>query len=101
MVGEIAITQFVESDHTCDNITMKSVTGILNFFGRTLVLSISNRQEEIDTSTQGAEFYAMKMAAEEVIAIHYMLRCLGVKVMHKSLLFGDNKGVVQNATVNG
>ena len=28
-----------------------------------------------------------------------MLRCLGVKVKHVTLICGDNKGVIQNCTI--
>ena len=45
------------------------------------------------------EFCAMKTAVEEVMAVRYMLRCLGVHVTSSSLLFGDNLGVIQNVTI--
>ena len=34
-----------------------------------------------------------------MIAVRYMLRCLGVKVESATPLFGDNMGVILNATV--
>eukprot|EP00957_Ditylum_brightwellii_P190537 14503596-Ditylum_brightwellii.AAC.1 len=42
----------------------------------------------------------MRTAVEEVQAIRYMLRCLGVKVKYSSLIRGDNHGVVLNSTVS-
>jgi hypothetical protein len=41
----------------------------------------------------------MRTAVEEVVAMRYMLRCFRVKVKHASFLFGDNLGMVQNATI--
>ena len=41
----------------------------------------------------------MRHAVEEVGSIHYMLRCLGVNVDVPSKVFGDNLGVIQNATI--
>ena len=41
----------------------------------------------------------MRTATEEVILVRYMLRCLGVKVKHASLICGDNMGVIQNCTI--
>jgi len=41
----------------------------------------------------------MRTAVEEVIAIRYMLRSLGVKVEHAALMCGDNLGVIQNTTI--
>jgi len=41
----------------------------------------------------------MKTAVEEVQSVRYMLRCLGVKINHASLVCGDNKGVIPLITV--
>jgi len=41
----------------------------------------------------------MKTAVEELQSVKYMLRCLGVKIDHTSLVCGDNKGVIQNCTI--
>jgi hypothetical protein len=38
----------------------------------------------------------MRTCIEELISLRYMLRCLGVKVEHASVVCGDNLGVVQN-----
>eukprot|EP00957_Ditylum_brightwellii_P198635 15139197-Ditylum_brightwellii.AAC.1 len=42
---------------------------------------------------------AMKNAVEEVMALHYMLHCLGVKVFKPTRILGDNKSVIINSTV--
>ena len=99
LVEEISITTFVDSDHAHDKITRRSVTGMIILLGRTPVFFSSKRQGAIETSTYGAEFCAMRTAVEEVISIRYMMRCLGVKVEFSSVLFGDNLGVIQNATM--
>ena len=41
----------------------------------------------------------MRIAVEEIIAVRYMLRSMGIHVKHASYLFGDNLGVIQNATI--
>lgn len=61
---------------------------------------MSKRQGAIETSTYGAEFCAMRTAVEEVQAVRYMLRCLGVKVNAAALICGDNMGVIQNCTIS-
>ncbi len=99
LVDEMAITVFVDSDHAHDKVTRRSITGIIMFVGRTPVFYSSKRQGSIETSTYGAEFCAMKTCMEELIALRYMLRCLGVKVEHASLVCGDNMGVIQNVTI--
>ena len=99
MIDELEITVFVDSDHAHDKTTRRSITGILILLGRTPVFFSSKRQGAIATSTYGAEFCAMRSAVEEVQAVRYMLRCLGVKVRHASLICGDNMGVIQNCTL--
>jgi hypothetical protein len=99
LVDEMEITVFVDSDHAHDKVTRRSITGIFIFVGRTPVFYQSKRQGAIETSSYGAEFCAMRTATEETIAVRYMLRCLGVKVTHPTYMFGDNLGVVQNATM--
>ena len=99
MIDELEITAFVDSDHAHDRTTRRSITGLLILVGRTPVYFMSKRQGAIATSTYGAEFCAMRSAVEEVQAVRYMLRCLGVKVKHATLICGDNKGVIQNCTI--
>ena len=41
----------------------------------------------------------MRTATEYIIDIRYCLRCLGVRVDCPTLLFGDNNGVILNATI--
>jgi Reverse transcriptase (RNA-dependent DNA polymerase) len=99
LIDEMKITAFVDSDHAHDKVTRRSVTGLIILVGRTPIFFSSKRQGAIETSTYGAEFCAMRTAVEELMSVRYMLRCLGVKVEHASYLFGDNLGVVQNATI--
>ena len=99
VVEEMEISVFVDSDHAHDKITRRSMTGMIIFVGRTPILYSSKRQGAIETSTYGAEFCAMKQATEEAISVRYMLRCLGVHVTRATRIFGDNNGVIQNATL--
>ena len=38
-------------------------------------------------------------AVEEVVALRYMLRCLGVNFDTASAVYGDNLGVIHDATI--
>ena len=98
LFDEIAITVFVDSDHGHDKITRRSISGIIIFVGRTPVFFSSKRQGAIETSTYGAEFCAMKSGVEETFSIRYMLRALGVKVEHASMICGDSMSVIHNVT---
>ena len=100
LVDELEVTAFVDSDHAHDKVTRRSITGLLVLVGRTPVFVLSKRQGAIETSTYGAEFCAMRTAVEEVQAIRYMLRCLGVRITYASLICGDNSAVISNCTVS-
>ena len=41
----------------------------------------------------------MHHAVEEVVALRYMLRCLGINVNTASAVYGDNLVVIQNANI--
>ena len=97
---ELKITAFVDSDHAHDKLTRRSITGLIIFVGRTPVFYMAKRQGAIETSTYGAEFMAMKTAVEEVTAVRYMLRCLGVHVTKPSHILGDNRSVIIQSTVH-
>ena len=92
-IDELEITAFVDSDHVHDRSTPRSIIGLLILVGRTPLYFMSKRQGAIATSTHGAEFCAMRTAVEEVQAVRYILRGLGLKVEHATLICGDNKGV--------
>eukprot|EP00591_Stephanopyxis_turris_P004569 CAMPEP_0195526764 /NCGR_PEP_ID=MMETSP0794_2-20130614/28047_1 /TAXON_ID=515487 /ORGANISM="Stephanopyxis turris, Strain CCMP 815" /LENGTH=147 /DNA_ID=CAMNT_0040657533 /DNA_START=824 /DNA_END=1263 /DNA_ORIENTATION=- len=98
-VDEISLTAFVDSDHAHDKVPRWSITGLMIFAGRTPVFYLSRRQGAIETSTYGAEFCAMKTGVEEIVALRYMLRCLGVKMECPSVMCGDYMGVIQNCTI--
>ena len=99
LVDELAITVFVDSDHDHDKVTRRSITGLIILVGRTPLFYYSKRQGAVENFTYSAEFMAMRHAVEEVGSLRYMLRCLGVNVDIPSKVFGDNLGVIQNATI--
>jgi hypothetical protein len=95
---ELTVSIFFDSDHAHDKKTGRSISGIIVLVGRTPIIWKSKRQGAIQTSTYGAEFCAMRLATEEAHTIRYMLRSLGLKVEKPCYVYGDNLGVIQNAT---
>ena len=98
---ELDLTIFVDSNHGHDRVTGKSLTGLISFVGRTPVTWCSKHQSAVEMSTYGAELMAMKRAMEEVVAIHYYLRSMGVKVSKPANVFGDNMSVLLSSTDPG
>jgi len=92
---------YFDSNWAHDEITRRSISGVISFIGNTPVSWISRRQGAIATSTYSAELCAAKVGAEEVISLRYMLRSLGVPVDGPTLLIGDNLGSLMSVTATG
>ena len=77
----------------------RSCTGIIHFLNQTPIDSFSKRQAQVETATFGSEFVAARQAVEQITDLRYTLRMMGVPIDGPAWLFGDNKGVVDNATI--
>ena len=80
LIDNLAITVLVNYDNARVKVTRWSITGIIILVGRTSVFYYSKRKVVAETSYYSAEFMAMRHAVEEVVALGYMLRSLGVNV---------------------
>ena len=80
-------------------VTGRSCTGIIHFLNQTPIDYFCKRQAQVETATFGSEFVAARTAVEQIIDLRYTLRMLGVPIEGAAWLFGDNKGVVDNATI--
>ena len=98
LVEEMEITIFVDSDYAHDLVTRRSIGGVICFVGKTPVYWKSVRQGQVEGSTYGAEFTAMKKAIEVAESVRYSLRNFGVKVSKATKIFGDNQGVITSSS---
>ncbi|CAJ1951564.1 unnamed protein product [Cylindrotheca closterium] len=96
---ELETSVLFDANHGHDKRTRRSISGILVYFGSTLVLWSAKRQVCIATSTYSAEFMAMRTGVEEAISIRYMLRSLGVPVTKPTHMFGDNMSVINTPSL--
>ena len=62
-------------------------------------LQLPKRQATVETATYGSEFVAVRIATDQIIDLRYTLMYLGVPVRTKSYMFGDNKSVVDSASI--
>ena len=53
----------------------------------------------METATYGLEFVAAKTATIQIMDLRNTLRYLGVPIMTKAYMFGDNKSVVMSSTI--
>ena len=95
---ELQITFLCDADHAHDQRTRRSITGLFGYVGSTPCFWGIKRQGAVASSTYAAEFMALRHATEEIIHMRYILRSLIVPITRPSNLFGDNLGVIQNAS---
>jgi hypothetical protein len=95
----VRITTFVDADHAHDQVTRRSVTGIVMMVNKTPVRWYCKRQKTVETSTYGSELVAARIATELIIEVRYMLRMIGVPIDGPTLMLGDNMSVILNTTV--
>ena len=96
---KVKIFIWLDADHAHNQVTRRSVTGILIMINGMVWKTISKCQKTVETATYGSELVASRMAVEQAIALRYTLRMLGVGIEGPVMMFGDNRSVVLNTTV--
>ncbi len=94
----VTMTTYVDANLCHNFMTGKAVTGVLHFFNKTPTDWFSKTQATVETATYGAEYSAARTAVEQIRANKLTLLYLGVPVRDGSVLFGDNKTVVDGST---
>ena len=98
--GNVAkLTTYVDADHARDKLSRKSVTGIIMLLNNTPLFWLSKRQMTVETSTYGSEMIAARIAVDNILAMRYKLRMLGVNMEETSVMVGDNMSVVLSTTL--
>jgi hypothetical protein len=90
---------YADDDHAHDQLTRRSVTGILLMMNGMPIRWYSKRQLTVKTYSYGSKLVAARNAADHIIELRYKLRMLGVTVIAPTIMLGDNKAVLQNTTV--
>ena len=89
----------VDADHAHDLETRRSVSGVLLFINNTPMKWYSKRQNTVETSTYGSELVAARIAVEMAMEYRYKLRMLGVPIIGKTIVYGDNQSVITNISI--
>jgi hypothetical protein len=96
----VKCTTFVDANLYHCHISGRAVTGILHFFNGTPVDWYSKKQASVQTATFGSEFVAARIATDQIIANRIALRYLGVPIEGHTILYGDNRSVMEdNSTI--
>ena len=97
--GKSVLTHcFVGTNHTGEKNTRISITGILIFCNRDLIIWHSKRQNVVETSTFESDFTAMKKYVELMAALRYELRMFGVPIDGSTEIICENEAVYKNAS---
>ena len=60
------------------------------------IIWLSKKQNDIESSTFGSDFLAMRIAKDIIVALHLKIRTFGVPLDGPSNVLCDNQGVVNN-----
>ena len=92
-------TTYVDANLCHDMLSGKSVTGVLHFLNKTPIHYFSKKQPVVETATYGSEYMAARLAVEQIMEIRTSLRYLGVNIQGPTMMFGDNRSVVDSSSV--
>ena len=96
--NSISFVHYVDANLYHDYITGRSVTGIIHCVNQTPIDWYSKKQPKVETATYGSEFMAARTAVEQITDLRLTFRYLGVPIVGKSLMFGDNEAVVNSGS---
>ena len=94
----VQLTTFVDADFASNRITRRSQTGVIIFANMAPLNWASKRQSNVESSTFGAEFMALKMAVEMLEGMRYKLRMFGVPIDGPVRILCDNQSVIKNSS---
>jgi Reverse transcriptase (RNA-dependent DNA polymerase) len=95
----VTLTHFFDANLYHDLLTGRSVTGVLHFLNQTPIDWYAKKQSTVETATYGSEFVAARTCIEQVMDLRTTLRYLGVPIRQKSFIFGDNKSMIDSASI--
>ena len=94
----VQLVHYVDANLFHDALTGRSVTACLHFVNGTPIDWYTKKQATVETATYGSEFVAARTCVEQIMDLRNTLRYLGVPIMEKSHMFGDNESVVNSST---
>ena len=92
-------TTYVDANLHHDQVTGRAVTACLHLVNASPSPWYTKRQATVETATFDSGFVAARIATDQIIDLRYTLMYLGVPIRSKSHMFGDNKSVIDNASI--
>ena len=95
----VRIYAYADANLGHNKLNGKSVTGVLHIINGTVYDWHCKLQSVVNTATYGSEATAGRTAIEQLRSNKLLLQHLGVRIIGPSILFGDNKTVVNGASL--
>ena len=74
----------------------EEATRVVVFVNSVPILCWSKQQNTVETSTFGYEYVALRITTEQIIALRYKLKMIGIQVEDPADVFCDNEVVAKN-----
>ena len=94
----VQLIHYVDANLMHCSLTGRSVTACLHFANATPIDWYTKKQATAETATYGSELMAARTCMEQVMDLRNTFCYLGVEVVEKSYMFGDNESVVKSST---
>ena len=95
----VQMTSYVDANLYHDMLTGKAVTGVLHYLNQTPIDWFCKKQSTVETATFGSESSAARTAVEQIRSNKMTLLYMGIPLIDRSILVGDNKTVVESMTL--
>lgn len=96
--GDNDLSAYVDSDYASDVISRKSISGFAVKLGSAAVVWGARKQPSVALSTCEAEYFAMSIAAQEVVWIRKVIQEAGLPMNVPTALRSDNRSAICWAT---
>ena len=95
----VVIKYYVDANHAENMANRRSHSGIIIYVNNVPIIWYSKRQNTVEDSSSGSEFFDVEVSTEIIEALGYKLRCFGIPVEVPAEVFCDNMSVINNLSL--
>ena len=95
----VVIKAYVDANHAGNMSNRRSHSGIIIYVNNSPIIWYSKKQNTVEASSFGLEFFAIGIVTEMIESLRYKLRCFGIPVEGPAEVFCDNMSVVKNLSI--
>jgi len=94
----VRLSCFVDADHAGNLLTRRSHTGFVIYMNNSPIVWYSKRQNTVESSTFGSEMNALRIAVDQIQALRYKLRMMGIRCEIPADVYCDNQSVTKSVS---